>query len=103
MPGIDFNRLRYEITMEQVLDLLGFECTRRRADQWYGYCPLHESKAKHHGVFSANLAMGAYYCHKCHSCGDQFTLWAEATKTPIRPATINLCRELRRDVPWIKR
>ncbi len=30
MPGIDFNRLRHEITMEHVLDLLDFESFRRR-------------------------------------------------------------------------
>ena len=103
MPGIDFNRLRHEITMEQVLDLLGFVCIRRRADQWHGYCPLHESEPKHRRAFSVNVAMGCYYCHKCRSCGDQFTLWAEATQTPIREATINLCRQLRQDVPWIRR
>ena len=63
MPGIDFNRLRHEITMEQVLDLLGFECIRRRADQWYGYCPLHEFEAKHRRAFSVNVRERCYYCH----------------------------------------
>jgi hypothetical protein len=53
-------------------------------------------------VFSVNVAKNCYYCHKCHSRGDQFTLWSEATKTPIRPATIELCRQLHRDVPWIE-
>jgi len=103
MPGVDFNRLRHEITMEQVLDLLGFECTRRRGDQWYGYCPVHQSEPKHRMAFSVNVTMGCYYCHKCGSRGDQFKLWAEATQTPIRQATINLCRQLRQDVPWIRR
>ena len=28
MPGIDFKRLRAEITMEEVLNLLGFEPSR---------------------------------------------------------------------------
>ena len=103
MPGIDFNRLRHEITMAQVLDLLGFECTRRRGDQWYGYCPVHESEPKHRRAFSVNVTIGCYYCHKCGSRGDQFKLWAEATHTPIRQAAINLCRQLRQDVPWIRR
>ena len=44
MPGIDFDRLRREISMEQVLVLLGFEPTRRTSDQWYGACPLHGTK-----------------------------------------------------------
>ena len=42
MPGIDFDRLRAEITMQQVLQLLGFESTRCRGDQWYGRCPLRD-------------------------------------------------------------
>lgn len=103
MPGIDFNRLRHEITMQQVLDLLRFQCTRRRGDQWYGYCPLHQPEHKHRRAFSVNLALGCYYCHKCGSRGDQFTLWAEATQTPIRQATLNLCCQLRHDVPWLRR
>jgi hypothetical protein len=36
MPGIDFKRVRQEITMEQVLKLIGFEPTQRKGDQWYG-------------------------------------------------------------------
>jgi hypothetical protein len=39
MPGIDFDRLRREISMEQILDLLGFEHTQRTGDQSYGACP----------------------------------------------------------------
>jgi hypothetical protein len=103
MPGIDFKRLRSEITMEQVLDLLDFESISHRGEQWYGFCPLHESEPKHRRAFSVNVAMSCYCCHKCGSRGDQFTLWAEATQTPIRQATINLCRQLRQDVPWIQR
>jgi hypothetical protein len=38
MPGIDFHRLRQEITMEQVLTLLGFEPSQRTGDQWYVPC-----------------------------------------------------------------
>jgi DNA primase len=103
MPGIDFNRLRHEITMEQVLDLLGFEGIRRRADQWYGYCPLHESEPKHRRTFSVNVAMNCYYCHKCRSRGDQFKLWAEAIKMPLHPAVIDLCHRLGLEIPWIHR
>ena len=103
MPGIEFSRLRHEITMDQVLDLLGFECVRRRGDQWYGYCPLHESEPKHRTVFSVNVAMNCYYCHKCRSQGDQLRLWAEANKKPLHPATIDLCHQLRLEVPWVHR
>jgi DNA primase len=103
MPGIDFTRLGQRITMEHVLDLLDFESIRRRADQWYGYCPLHHSDAKHRRAFSVNVSKGCYYCHKCRSRGDQFTLWAEANKMPLHPATIALCQRLGQEVPWIHR
>ena len=102
MPGIDFNRLRHEITIEEVLDLIGFHCTSRRGQQWYGYCPLHQPEPKHRRAFSVNVGLGCYCCHKCGSRGDQFTLWAEVNKTPIRQATINLCRQLHRNVPWLQ-
>lgn len=103
MPGIDFDRLRYEITMAQVLDLIGFQCTSRRGDQWYGYCPLHDSEVRHRRAFSVNVALGCYYCHKCGSHGDQFTLWAKASDTLLYQATIDLCRNLQLEVPWLHR
>lgn len=103
MPGIDFNKLRHEITMEQVLDLLSFECIRRRGDQWYGYCPLHEFETKHRTAFSVNVAMNCYYCHKCRNQGDHLNLWAEANKKPLHPAAIDLCHQLGLEVPWVHR
>ena len=41
MPGLDFQRLRSEITMAEVLELLGFVATNGSGDQLYGPCPLH--------------------------------------------------------------
>lgn len=103
MPGIDFNQLRTEITITQVLGLLKFEPIHPRGQQWYGYCPLHESEPKHRRAFSVNVAIGCYCCHKCGSRGDQFTLWAEANKLPLYPATIDLCHQLGIQVPYLHR
>ncbi len=103
MPGIDFSSLRRQITMEQVLGLLEFECVHRRGDQWYGYCPLHQSQAKHRKAFSVNVRDACYYCHKCRSRGDQFTLWAHATKMPLHPAVVELCNRLAVEIPWVHR
>jgi hypothetical protein len=107
MPGIDFALLRREITMEQVLNLLGFEPTQRTGDQWYGGCPVHgsmhgstSSRARH---FSVNVAKRRYCCHKCHSKGHHLELWAAFTKRELHPAMIDLCRALGREVPWIQR
>jgi hypothetical protein len=49
------------------------------------------------------VAMNCYYCHKCRSRGDQFKLWAEATKMPLHPAVIDLCHRLGLEVPWVHR
>ena len=103
MPGIDFDRLRREVTMEQVLTLIGFEPTRRTGDQWYGCCPFHDSTSNRRTSFSVNVAMRVYYCHKCRSQGDQIQLWAAYTQLGNRPAAIDLCREIGREVPWIYR
>ena len=103
MPGVDFGRLRSEIAMEQVLDLLGFAPVSRSGVQWYGACPLHESRSVHRRSFSVNVALGRYYCHGCRSRGNQLELWAAATKRPLYQAAIDLCGRLGRDVPWIRR
>jgi DNA primase len=103
MPGVDFDMLRGQITMEQVLDLLAFHPSARRGDQWYGPCPLHDSKPRRHRCFSVNVALGRYYCHRCHSHGHQLELWAAATRLPLYQAAIDLCRALGVEVPWMHR
>jgi DNA primase len=103
MPGVDFECVRREITMEQVLDLLGFEPARRSGVQWYGRCPLHESGPGRHRCFSVNLALGRYYCHGCRSHGNQLELWAAATKLPLHQAALDLCHRLGHAIPWIRR
>ena len=103
MPGIDFDRVRTAITIEQVLDLLGFAPTRRSGPQWYGRCPLSGCRTQPGGSFSVNLALGRYHCHRCRSRGNALELWAAATNLPLHQAAIDLCQRLGRDVPWIRR
>ena len=103
MPAVDFNRLRAEITMVHVLDLLAFEPTGRSGPQWYGRCPLHEATSKRSRSFSVNVILGRYYCHRCHSHGNPLELWAAATKLPLHRAAIDLCQRLGRKVPWLQR
>lgn len=42
MPGIDYRQLRADITMAEVLELLGFVVVERRGHQVRGQCPFHE-------------------------------------------------------------
>ncbi len=46
MPGVDFDVLRREITMPQVLDEIGFQATHRDGDQLRGPCPVHGSTSR---------------------------------------------------------
>lgn len=103
MPGIDFNRLRAEITMEQVLRLLSFQPVGRRGDQMHGPCPVHGSTSPRSRIFSVNVRTGRYYCRKCQSYGNQLELWAAVRKLPIYDGAVDLCRALGHTVPWIKR
>jgi DNA primase len=104
MPGIDFDRVRTEITMEQVLSLLGFRPSTRSGVQWYGSCPLHGSgPGRRRRSFSVNVMIGRYCCHRCGSRGNQLELWAAAARLPLPQAAVDLCRRLGHDVPWIRR
>ena len=103
MPGVDFNVLRTEITMEQVLNQLDFQPTSRPRNQLHGPCPVHGSTSKGSRTFSVNLDTGRYYCHKCQRHGNQLELWAAVNKFSVYEAAIDLCRALGREVPWIER
>jgi len=103
MPGVDFNVLRAEITMEQVLNQLGFQATSRSGCQLHGPCPIHRSTSNRSRTFSVNLSSMRYYCHKCRSHGNQLELWAAVNQLPLYKAAINLCRVLGHEVPWIAR
>ena len=103
MPGVDFNVLRTEITMEQVLNQLGFQPTSRSGNQLHGPCPVHGSTSSGSRTFSVNLDSGRYYCHKCESHGNHLELWAAVNKLSMYEAAIDLCRVLGREVPWIER
>jgi hypothetical protein len=56
MLGIDFDRLRTEITMREVLELLTMmEPLSRSVDQLRGPCPVHGSTSPRSRSFSVNL------------------------------------------------
>ena len=103
VPGVDFNKLRAEVTMEEVLSQLGFQHTSRSGNQLHGPCPVHGSQSTGSRSFSVNLDDGRYYCHKCHSKGNQLELWAAVHKLSFYDSAIDLCRALGRAVPTMTR
>lgn len=102
MPGVDFQRLRSEISMREVLDLLHFVCVNGRGDQLYGPCPLHPTDERSR-CFSVNLKTARFYCHRCRQCGNQLELWAAATNQPLYDGALDLCQRLSKEPPWIYR
>ena len=58
MPGIDFARLRAEITMQQVLDQLGFEPVACLGDQLHGPCPSTARRGRGVGRSGGLAAIG---------------------------------------------
>lgn len=94
MGGVDFRTVRSQVTMSQVLDLLGFEATEAHGDQVRGTCMIHDSNSLSSRTFSANLRKQVYQCFRCGSAGNQLDLWAAATHQPLYPATIDLCQRL---------
>jgi hypothetical protein len=78
MRGIDLRQVRREITIRQVLDLLGFVPTARRGPRLRGPCPIHGDSRSQNRIFSAHLGCHRYRCFRCHSAGTQLDLWAAA-------------------------
>lgn len=103
MPGVDFHQLKAEISMQQVLEQLGFQPANRSGVQWRGACPVHQSRSTRSRTFSVHLHKQRYCCHRCGSRGNQLELWAAVHNLPLHEAALDLCRALGREVPWIHR
>lgn len=101
MPGIDLATLRSQVSMEQVLTLLGFVPSRRNGHRLRGPCPVHRSGRRQSRTFWVDLATQRYRCFKCHSAGRQLDLWAAAHRLPVHAAAQDLCQRLRIPVPWL--
>jgi hypothetical protein len=87
--------------MRNVLELLAFAPSETHGEQLRGPCPIHRSASPRSRIFPVHLAGNAFRCFKCGSWGKQLDLWAALTKTDLHAATIELCRRLQIDVPWI--
>ena len=101
MPGIDLRQVRRDITIRQVLDLLGFVPTARRGARLRGPCPIHGDDRTQSTVFSVHLGCHRYHCFRCHAAGTQLDLWAAVHGLSIYTAARNLCRRLGIPIPYL--
>jgi DNA primase len=103
MSGIDFQAVRAQASLAEVLELLGFVAGETSGEQVRGACPLHGSTANETRSFSANLGKNTYRCFHCGSAGNQLDLWVAATKLPLYQAAIELCQRLDRPISRLPR
>ena len=101
VPGIHFAEVRARITLADVLDLLGFVPCESSGDQVRGPCLVHHSISPLSRSFSANLKRHIYRCLKCGSSGNQLDLYAAVTGLGVFEATVALCEQLHREIPWM--
>lgn len=101
MPGIDYYQVRQQVSMTQVLDLIGFQATERRGPQVRGPCPIPDCRSTSHRVFSVHLTSQIYHCFACNSHGNPLDLWAAVRRLPLHPAAIDLCRTTGLPLPWL--
>jgi DNA primase len=99
MPGINLKQVRREITIQQVLDLLGFVPTARQGSRLRGPCPIHGDGRPQSRVFSVHLGCHRYRCFRCHSAGTQLDLWAAVHHLSIYAAAGDLCNRLGIAIP----
>ena len=100
MPGIDYQQLRRQITMRQVLDLIGFQATGPKKSQLRGPCPIPGCCSTSPRMFSVDCRRQVYRCFACGSQGNALDLWAAARRLPLHQAALELCEVLNLDPPW---
>jgi DNA primase len=103
MPGIDYPRLRRQLSLAQVLDLVGFAATVRRGPQLRGPCPVHGSKTPKSRSFAAHLEKNCWHCFGCGAGGNALDLYLAVTRLPVHEGALELCGRLHLPVPYCDR
>jgi transposase InsO family protein len=91
--SIDFRHLRGQVTMESVLDALGYLASMHGAGpQRRGPCPLHDAPHERHRSFSVHLDKGVFRCFHpdCQAQGNVLDLWARRTGLPLHDAALDM-------------
>jgi transposase len=92
-PKVDFACLRKQITMQQVLEHLGFFASLRGSGhQRRGPCPIHSQPGSSERTFSVHLGKGVFQCFQadCALKGNVLDLWAAIHGLPLYEAALHL-------------
>ena len=106
MPGVDFNQVRRDVTMEQGPRPARVHTQYELDRACNGTDDVRVKRVVVFASWSLVLGerggLGRYHCHRCGSRGNPLELWAAATNLPLHQAAVALCHRLGRDVPWIR-
>lgn len=101
MPAIDYRAARAQIRLAEVLQLLEYQPSFRRGEQWRGPCPLHGSRSVTSRSFAAHLGKNVFHCFRCGAGGNALDLWVAWTGLPLHAAVHELCQRLGHPVPCL--
>ena len=103
--GLDYKRLRDQVSMSQVLEFINFQPTARRGDQLRGACPVHAKNGSHSKrprSFSVDVRGARFQCFNraCKVKGNQLDLWVAVCGLPMYDAGLALCEKAGIDPPF---
>jgi DNA primase len=101
MSGIDYRQLRRQVTMSQVLELIGFRATWRQGSQLRGPCPILACRSTSSRICSVDRAGQTYRCFACSSRGNHLDLWAAIRGLTLHRAAVDLCQLIQLSPPWL--
>ena len=92
---INYADIRRQISIADVLELIGWKPVKKHRRQLRGPCPIHRSGSGS-VIFAVNIDRDIWYCHskKCKSGGNQLDLYAAVTEQSTYRATVDLCHRL---------
>ncbi|MEO8271090.1 MAG: transposase [Aureliella sp.] len=99
---LNFAKLREQVSMSQVLELLDWTPTRNSGGTLRGCCPMKCTEAKNDSSFAVNEAQKAFCCHRCGAQGNALDLWATSQNLTLFDATWDLIERLRLDPPLLQ-
>src|SRR5262249_2150456 len=100
MAGIDFTQLREQVTLAEVLALVGFRAVTRHGPQWRGRCPVHGSPPRRSRAWAAPVERQWWDCFGRGAGGNALDLYLAVTKLPVYQGALELCARLHKPVLW---
>jgi transposase len=101
LPPLNFQKLREQLKMAEVLELLHWQPRSRKGAQLRGPCPIHGQESEKDDQFSANIDKHAFQCFRCKRAGNALDFWMQFTNTDEHIAAWDLIIKLHLDPPLL--